>query len=161
MRLALVVVLPALVGILYVVMIREGPADPRLLEMATRHAEQQAIQNDRLAELQHQWQVERRELYEQRDQLESERKQLAIERQREPVIAESILQVGSLALALLPLSFAIVLLGRSQERDSSDAISETLVSDLLSRQPVLVGRESTRHLPDHLSPSSSKESPSS
>lgn len=151
-RLALIVALLALAATICVVMLQMGPADPRLLEMATRHVQQQAVQNERLAELQRQWQTERAELYEQRDQLESERRQLAIDRQREPIIAESILQVGTLALALLPLAFGIVLLRRSQEPDSSEVISETLVSDLLSHQPVLSARESAGRLPDHHTP---------
>ena len=56
---------------------RDSPADKRIVELTTRQAEQQVVQNQRLAALQQQWQTERSELYQQRDQLEAERRDLA------------------------------------------------------------------------------------
>lgn len=131
------------------------PAEPQLLEQATRHAEQQAaqlehqaVQNERLVALQQQWQAERAELYQQRDDLESarrdlavERRELAMEQQREPIVAQSILQLGTLVLGLLPLSVCLLLLRRSQDPTESDAVAETLVDDLMSASPLVCTRE--------------------
>ena len=120
---------------------RDSPPDKRIVELTTRHAEQQAAQNQRLSALQQQWQTERSELYQQRDQLEAERRDLAMERQREPIIAQSILQIGTLALGLLPLAVCALLLRRAHDPDDTDTVAETLVTDLMSPHPVLLARE--------------------
>ena len=111
--------------------------DRRLEDLSAKHTEQQTVQNQRLAELQHQWQTERSDLYQQRDQLESERRDLADQRHRDPIVAQSILQLGSLTLGLLPLAVAALLLRRSTQPDEGDLIAETLVSDLMSAQPTV------------------------
>ncbi|MEK6259911.1 MAG: hypothetical protein AABP62_14925 [Planctomycetota bacterium] len=115
----------------------ENPIDRRVVELATKHAEQQATQSRQMAELQKQWQTERSELNQQRDRLEAERRELANQREREPVIAQSIHQLGTLALCLLPLIVCALLLRKSNEPDQGDGIAETLISDLMSRNPVL------------------------
>jgi hypothetical protein len=109
----------------------------RVLDLANRHAEQQSLQSRQMAELQKQWQTERTQLNEQRDRLEVDRMKLSIQRQREPLIAESIQQVGTLALCLLPLGACMLLLRKSNEREDGDVIAETLVSDLMSAKPTL------------------------
>lgn len=133
------ILLAALLGVaaLFAVhSVQNRPLDQRIIELTTKHAEQQASQNDRLAELQKQWQAERTELSHQRDQLESDRKDLEIWRQREPLIAQSILQIGTLALALLPLAVCALLLRTSQEPEANQ-IAETLVTDLMSSRPLV------------------------
>ena len=110
----------------------------KVLELANRHAEQQSVQSRQMAELQKQWQTERTHLNEQRDRLEVERQDIAIQRQREPLIAESIQQVGTLALCLLPLIVcALLLLRKSNEHEDGNAIAAMLVSDLMSAKPTL------------------------
>ena len=136
---AIVVLL--VLAVMFIQAMRGSPADERIVELTTRHAEQQVFQNQRLAALQQQWQTERSDLYQQRDQLEAERKDLAVERQREPIIAQSIQQVGTLALGLLPLAVCALLLRRTHDPDEADTVAETLVTDLMSPHPVLLARE--------------------
>ena len=109
----------------------------KVLELANRHAEQQSLQSRQMAELQKQWQTERTDLNQQRDRLEVERQEIALQRQREPVIAQSIQQLGMLALCLVPLVVCALLLRKSNEPDDGNAIAETLVSDLMSPHPTL------------------------
>ena len=109
----------------------------QVLELANRHAEQQTVQSRQMAELQKQWQTERTELNEQRDRLEVERQEIALQRQHEPIIAQSIQQVGMLALCLLPLVVCALLLRKANEPEDGNAIAETLVSDLMSPHPTL------------------------
>ncbi len=114
-----------------------NPLDPRVVELATKHAEQQAVQSRQMAELQKQWQTERTDLNEQRNRLELERREIALQRQREPVIAQCIQQLGLLALCLVPLVVCALLLRKANEPDDGNAIAETLVSDLMSPHPTL------------------------
>lgn len=109
----------------------------KVLELANRHAEQQSLQSRQMAELQKQWQTERTQLNEQRDRLEVERREIATQRRREPIVAESIQQVGTLALCLLPLVIGALLLRQSNEPEDGNAIAETLVADLMSAKPTL------------------------
>ena len=113
------------------------PLDQRVVELATRHAEQQAVQSRQMAELQKQWQTERTDLNEQRNRLEVERQEIALQRQREPLIAQSIQQLGLLALCLVPLVTCALLLRKSNEPNDGNAIAETPVSDLMSATPTL------------------------
>ena len=114
-----------------------GEHERKVLELANRHAEQQSLQSRQMADLQKQWQTERTQLHEQRDRLEVVRQDIAFQRQREPLVAESIQQVGTLALCLLPLIVCALLLRKSNEPEDGNAIAETLVSDLMSAKPTL------------------------
>lgn len=128
---------------------------------------QQADQNRRLAELQHQWQEERKSLYDQRDALEQERARLASERQREPIIAALILRLGELGLCLTPLALCWVLLKSSPPVCDSDLIAETLLlTDVIPEsrrgEPRLSSPVTpTRPAVTHLSPLSPPHSESS
>ena len=59
---------------------------------------------------------------------------------REPLIAASIQEVGTLALCLLPLAVCALLLWKSNRPDDGNAIAETLVTDLMAAKPMLFGR---------------------
>lgn len=143
--------MPQLIGLMVLVTLgglwlgsgtSETPVDRRSLELSVRHAELQSAQNERLAALQQQWQAERAELYQQRDQLEADRRDLAVDRQQAPIVAESIEQLGMLALSLLPLAVCALLLWRVQESDDANAVAETLVADLMSPRPTLFRQDS-------------------
>ena len=137
-------------GVMVLVMLASGcgesaPAkvsehERQVIELAKRHAEQQAAQSQRMTEIQKQWATERSELNKQRDQLETERQDVAKQRMREPLIAASIQEVGTLALCLLPLIVCALLLWKSNAPDDGNAIAETLVTDLMSAKPTLFGR---------------------
>ncbi len=109
----------------------------KVLELANRHAEQQSLQSRQMAELQKQWQTERTQLNEQRDRLDAERREIVRQRQREPLVVESIQQVGTLALCLLPLIVCALLLRKSNEPEDGNAIAAMLMSDLMSAKPTL------------------------
>ena len=63
--------------------------------------------------------------------------QLGEIREREPLIAESIKQIGILTLCLLPLIVGALLLRRSNEPDDGNVIAETLVTDMMSAKSKL------------------------
>ena len=143
-------------------------SDHRLARMAEETTREQAQQNERLAEQHHEiaqasrqlieagaesraefheltqdLHAERAEVGRQRDRLEDERKQLATTRQRDPVIANAVLQIGLGLLCLLPLLVCVYVL-RAVTSGSGDenphALTELLVLDITSEQPLLLPR---------------------
>lgn len=118
-------------------MVSDHEHEKKVIDLANKHAEQQSVQSKQMADLQKQWQTERTDLNVQRDRLETERQDLAIQLQREPLIAESIKQVGILTLCLLPLIVCALLLRKSNEPDDGNVIAETLVQDMMSARPTL------------------------
>lgn len=141
-------------------------SDERLARMAEETTRQQAQQNERLAEQHHEiaqasrqlveadakaraefgqltrgLQTERFEIGHQRDAMEEERRQLARARQRDPIIATAVLQVGLVIACLLPLLVCIYVLRAVTSGDTagdSQALSELLVLDLTSNRPLLL-----------------------
>jgi len=139
----------------------------RLAELAERQLDRQAEQNRRMADLQdevaagsrqlveaeaearrdmiglhHDLQDEHQTVGEQRDALEADRKQLATQRHRDPIIAETIAQIGLLTACGLPLLICLLLLRRPIEPSSDQEIAELLIADLVSAQPQLLsGRD--------------------
>lgn len=152
MKIVIGTVVVVVLLVLWVASATRGPTALQLLELANRQSvqlatqsEQQAVQNERMATLQQQWQAERHTMYQQRDELETDRKDLATQRadlardlHREPVIAQSILQVGTLAMGLLPLAVCALLLRKSQDPAESEVLTETLIADLMSHEPTLL-----------------------
>ena len=72
--------------------------------------------------------------------LEEEREELALARIRDPLIASAILELGLSAMCLVPLLVCIYVLravtsGNSE--DGAQALSDLLVLDLTSEQPLL------------------------
>jgi hypothetical protein len=135
----------------------------RLAEMAERHSQRQAEQNNRMAELQHEVaegsrrlveadaqarqdfvamnrdaQTERTEIGRQRDALEEERRNLAARRWRDPIIAATITNLGLLAACLLPLVLCWYLLRRPVEPADDQVVAEVLLEDLVARHPLLL-----------------------
>jgi hypothetical protein len=109
--------------------------DERLVELSRQSADRQAEQNrlvetnnrqvleatDKLVEadaksrienieLHRQVEAERSGVNQQRDALEQERRQIAADRNRDPIIAESIAAAAGLVAAILPLLVCLVLL---------------------------------------------------
>lgn len=146
----------------------EKDGSRRLAEMAERHLERQAEQTRQVTELQRQVaegsrrlvaadaeareaiialqrdvQAERSEVGRQRDQLEAERRELAGKRQRDPVIAAAVLNVGTLLGCLLPLIVCWLLLARRAEPASDEEVAELLLNDLVTDKPLLLPRGSS------------------
>ena len=151
-------------------------SDQRLARMAQETTRQQAQQNERLAEqhnhiaqasrqlveadaqaraefqqLSQDLQQQRSQVDRQREELDEERKQIATARLRDPVIASAVLQIGLALLCVLPLLVCIYVLRavtHAPVDDSSQALTELLVLDVTSDQPLLVPRlESLRTTP--------------
>ena len=85
-------------------------------------------------------QTERLGLNQQRESLDQEREELALARIRDPLIASAIVELGLAALCLLPLLVCIYVLravtsGNSE--DGAQALSDLLVLDLTTQQPLL------------------------
>lgn len=79
------------------------------------------------------------ELGRQRDQLESDRRQYADQRNRDPIVANVILDVGMILACLLPLILCIVLvLGLRDHTQTDSALTEILVEEIASDQPMLL-----------------------
>jgi hypothetical protein len=137
----------------------------RLAEMAERNLERQAQQNQQLIELQKQVaegsrklveadsksreemvtlqreiQAERATIGQQRDLLEIERKELAQQRQRDPIIAAAITNIGLLLLCCLPLVLCWYVLRNRPEQADDSLISEVLLQDMVANRPLLLPR---------------------
>jgi VIT1/CCC1 family predicted Fe2+/Mn2+ transporter len=151
--------LPTLVGL---IAIGCSSGDERLFELSRQSTDRQAEQNrlvetnnrqvleatDRLVEadaksrtenieLHRQIEAERSGVNQQRDALEQERRQIAQERKRDPIIADSILAVGGLIAAIVPLLVCLFLLRGLFHTSDQEALADVLVEDLVSRQPLL------------------------
>jgi hypothetical protein len=134
----------------------------RLVELSRQSAERQAEQNrlvetnnrqvleatDKLVEadaksrienieLHRQLEAERSGVNQQRDALEQERRQIAADRNRDPIVAESIAAAAGLIAALLPLLVCLVLLRGLFHKPDGEALAEILIEDLVSEHPLL------------------------
>lgn len=79
------------------------------------------------------------ELGRQRDQLENDRRQYADQRNRDPIVANVILDVGMIVACLLPLILCIVLVHALRDRTQADStLTEILVEEIASDQPMLL-----------------------
>lgn len=139
--------------------------DERWAEIAREGAREQAAQNERMAQLQREVAAGAKQLVEadaenrrelialqthlqaenavigrQRDQLDTDRKTLAAERQREPVIAAAILEVGALLTCLAPLVLCGYLLRPTAQHDQDEMVVELLVAELAGDKPRLLPR---------------------
>ena len=150
----------------------------RIAELAERQLERQHEQNQRLADMQQEvaagsrrlveaetqarqemislhrdLQTERSVVGSQRDALEQDRRSLAAQRVREPIIAETIAQLGLLAASLLPLLVCWLLLRQPVEPADDREVAELLIADLAASEPVLLPTPpSPLVLDDHRSP---------
>lgn len=118
----------------------EATAREKLLEIQHDVAERDSAGRQELNELQRQTQAtaaaERQQLDRQREGLESERRQIAQQRQRAPVIAAAITQLGLILACLAPLALAAYLLWVLRHGSDDDAaVTELLVGEIVSDRP--------------------------
>ena len=84
-------------------------------------------------------QTERQSIDRQHENLEIERRQIAGERQRAPVIAAAIMQLGLILACLAPLALCVYLLWSLRSTAEQDeAVTEFLVEELTSERPKLL-----------------------
>ncbi len=96
-------------------------------------------------ELQTQTNQQRSSIDSGRDQLEQERRQLAAQRQRDPLIAAVIQQIGLIIACLLPLIICYGVIRQLQSTDPDHAaVAELLMFELTSDQPLLLPGPVTR-----------------
>jgi hypothetical protein len=89
--------------------------------------------------LQRDLQVGQADLGRQRDQLENDRRQYADQRNRDPILANTILNVGTILACLLPLVLCIVLaLGLRDHSQTDSTLSEILVEEIAGEKPLLL-----------------------
>jgi len=143
-------------------------SDERLLELSRDHAAKQAetqrqmtdlqkqvaegsrklVESDakareELTTLQRDMQRDQAEIHRGHDQLEAERRELAAQRQRDPIIAAIVMDIGIVLACLLPLVVTVYVLWSARSAGESDsAVAELLVQELVGSEPRLL-------LPDH------------
>jgi VIT1/CCC1 family predicted Fe2+/Mn2+ transporter len=109
----------------------------QVLEAANRLVEADAKSRSENNDLHRQIESERSGVNQQRDALEQERRQIALERNRDPIIAESIEAAAGLIAAILPLLVCLFLLRGLFSRTDGEALAEVLIEDLVSQQSLL------------------------
>ena len=144
-----------------------GGNDERLVKMANDHDARQAEQNQRMADLQKQVAEGSKRLIEadaesrqkflaiqdnlradqaaigkQRDALEADRHEIAAQRNRDPIVAAAIIEVGLYIACLLPLVLAGYLIWATKPSAGQDdaIVAEFLVTDLAAEHPLLLCR---------------------
>ncbi|MGA2619380.1 MAG: hypothetical protein ABSF26_17370 [Thermoguttaceae bacterium] len=79
------------------------------------------------------------ELGRQRDQLENDRRQYADQRNRDPILANTILDVGLILACLLPLVLCIFLVLGLRDKSQTDSdLADVLVQEIVSEEPFLL-----------------------
>jgi hypothetical protein len=153
-------------AILLISLIGCGSNDERLVKMANDHETRQAEQNQHMADLQKSVAEGSKRLIEadavsrekflamqdnlrsdqaaigqQRDALEADRREIAVQRNRDPIIAATIMEVGQYLACLLPLIFAGYLVYAMRHTASQDdaLVAEFLVTDAVAEHPLLLG----------------------
>jgi hypothetical protein len=143
-----------------------GSNDEQLVKMANDHEGRQAEQNVRMADLQKQvaegskrlieadaesrakflalednLRGDRAAIGQQRDALEADRREIAAQRNRDPIVAAAIIQVGLYIACLLPLVLAGYLVYAMRHTASQDdaIVAEFLVTDIAAEHPLLLG----------------------
>jgi VIT1/CCC1 family predicted Fe2+/Mn2+ transporter len=111
--------------------------DRQVLEATHKLVEADAKSRSEYNELHRQIESERSGVNQQRDALEQERRQIALERSRDPIIAESIQAAAGLIAAILPLLVCLFLLRGLFSRTDDEALAEVLIEDLVSQRPLL------------------------
>ena len=155
---------PAIPIILVLLMTGCQSKDERLVKMAEEHEKRQAEQNRQMAQLQQEVAAGSRRLVEadaeareklmalqeglrmdqadvgrQRDQLEAERRDIAAQRNRDPIIASTLMQIGLILACLVPLVLCGYLIHSLRSAGDSDAtVVELLVEELVSERPKLL-----------------------
>jgi hypothetical protein len=148
--------------------------DERLVELSRQSADRQAEQN-RLVETNNrqvieatnqlvqadaqsrkenfeshrQIEAERSSINRQRDVLEQERRQISEQRNRDPIVAESIRAVAGLIAALLPLAVCLALLRGLFHKSDEEALADVLIEELVAQSPLL-GEPDALALPEEV-----------
>ncbi len=89
--------------------------------------------------IQRQLQDAQAEVGKQRDQLEDDRREFADQRNRDPLVANSIATFGSILACLLPLVLCIYLaIGLRDDPQADGTLTEILVQEIVAEQPTFL-----------------------
>lgn len=114
-------------------------------EGSKRLIEADAKARAELTALQHNLRSDQAEIGHQRDQLENDRREIASQRNRDPIIAAVIMDVGIILACMLPIGLAVYILRAACRAGESDsAVAELLVQEIVASEPrlLLPGRSS-------------------
>ena len=143
----------------------ESDARSEVVELQRDIVERDDAGRKQLAELSqtthNQMNAERVALDNQRADVDQERRQLALERNRDPIVAQSIVVVGITLACLIPLFLAgYVLYSLNRGDADEDFVNEVLVSEITAHCPNFLAAESPR-LADQRSGSATPPTPES
>jgi hypothetical protein len=114
-------------------------------------------------QLQHELQSERSGISQQRDALEEERREIAGQRNRDPIVAESIKTAAGLIVAALPLVVCLFLLRGLFHKSDDETVVDLLIEEFVARQPLFAlspnGILPSDDRPKSLSPRDAKAPP--
>ncbi len=110
----------------------------QVAEGSRQLAESDAKARENLTAMQHDLQTAQAEIGHQRDLLEEDRREIAAQRQRDPIVASVILDIGIILACLLPLALCVyVLRAACRAGESDSAVAELLVQELVASEPRL------------------------
>jgi hypothetical protein len=115
----------------------------QVLEATNKLVEADAKSRTENNDLHRQIESERSGVNRQRDALEQERREIALDRHRDPIIAESIQGTAAIIAAILPLLVCLFLLHGLFHRSDEEAIADVLIEDLVSQHPLIGASEAT------------------
>jgi hypothetical protein len=113
----------------------------QVIDAARKLVEADAQGRKENLELHRQIESERMVINQQRDTLEQERRELAHQRNRDPIIANTVMTVAGLLAAILPLVACIYLLRGLFHKSDDAALADVLIEELVAERPLLVGPE--------------------
>ena len=107
----------------------------QIIDATKKLVEADAQSRHENSQLQHELQGERSGISQQRDALEQERRQIAEQRNRDPIVAESIKTAAGLIVAALLLVVCLFLLRGLFRKSDEEAVVDVLIEELVARQP--------------------------
>lgn len=111
----------------------------RLAEASRQLVEADAKARTETIAMQRQLQEAQTDVGRQRDQLENDRREFADQRNRDPIVANTIISVGTILACLLPLVLCIYLaMGLRDDPQSDSTLAEILVQEIVAEQPILL-----------------------
>lgn len=113
----------------------------QLAEGSKRLVEADVQSRDKFLAMQDHLRADQAAIGQQRDALEADRREIAAQRNRDPIIAAAIIQVGLWLACLLPLVLAGYLVWATRHTASQDdaIVAEFLVADAAAKHPLLLG----------------------
>ncbi len=109
----------------------------QVLESTNKLLEADAHSRTQALEMQRQIAAERSGINQQRDALEQERRQIAHERNRDPIVAESIQAAAGLMAAVLPLLVCLALLRGWFHKTEQEVLADVLIQELVSQTSLI------------------------